>query len=88
MSLDKLLNYFRLQYFDSTQQTVSPNDFSDFSSYALKKAIISSVSKIKDKEGYTPSDVLDFIVKLLQSNDNTHNQVCNSIPFCIVSLSL
>ena len=73
--MDKLLNYFRAQYFDSSQQRVSPNDFSTFSSYALKKAIISSVSKIKDKEGYTPSDVLDFIIKLLQSNDNSQNQV-------------
>ena len=40
------------------------------------QGVLTAVSKIKDSEGYTPSDLLDFLINLLKYNDNSSNSVC------------
>lgn len=47
--------------------------FDYFPNYFLQKAVAYAISKIKGREGKTPSDIVNFLVHLLKSNDNSHN---------------
>lgn len=71
-----LIDYFKQKYFSEESNQLKPNDFNDFSSYYLRKAIIESITKIKDENGQTPSDSISFLIHILKNNDNSRNSVC------------
>src|SRR3990167_1031487 len=79
VSLERLIGFFKHQYYDQRLGLPSPNDFSDFSLYYLKVAVLQAISSVKDKEGYTPPELLDFLLDLLKNNENSQNPVC--FPF-------
>src|SRR3990167_5779778 len=81
VSLERLIGFFKHQYYDQRLGLPSPNDFSDFSLYYLKVAVLQAISSVKDKEGYTPPELLDFLLDLLKNNENSQNPVCSpSLP--------
>ncbi|ELR19389.1 PBS lyase HEATlike repeat domain containing protein [Acanthamoeba castellanii str. Neff] len=74
-ALEALLRYFRSAYFydgDENSQ-MRPNDFTDFAAYHVQKAIPVALSQVRDTEGFTPDEVLEFLLHLLKQNDNTGN---------------
>ncbi|GAA5910197.1 hypothetical protein JCM8208_006756 [Rhodotorula glutinis] len=50
------------------------NDFSDFTLYFLKKAVLTAVSMVRDEHGQTPPVIQQFLVDLLTYNDNLGNK--------------
>ncbi|GAA5825196.1 hypothetical protein JCM3770_002346, partial [Rhodotorula araucariae] len=50
------------------------NDFSDFTLYFLKKALLTAVSMVRDEHGQTPPVIQQFLVDLLTYNDNLGNK--------------
>eukprot|EP01133_Synstelium_polycarpum_P013066 gene13066-15367_t len=71
--LDLMINYFKSQYFNPESHLLEENNFNDFSSYFIKKIIPISVSLMKDKEGRTPIEAIEFLIDLLKDNDNSTN---------------
>ncbi|KAK7203598.1 hypothetical protein BZA70DRAFT_282869 [Myxozyma melibiosi] len=68
------------------------NDFSDFGSYSLQKAIPTALALVKDDRGKTSLQVKEFLLDLLRYNENSNNMysdcfyvgciiraICNSI---------
>lgn len=51
------------------------NDFSDFTLYFMKKALVTAISMIRDERGQTPPVIQQFLVDLLAYNDNLGNKV-------------
>lgn len=81
------LNYIGVYHLKKAFQTLfcfdnsfipKANDFSDFSSYFLQKAIPLSLSSVRNKQGRCPRDVQYFILDLLRYNDNTSNDYSDS----------
>lgn len=50
-----------------------PNNFVDFPSYFIKKAIPLALSTIKDQNNNVPMDVRNFLLNLLKFNENLNN---------------
>ncbi|BGP23606.1 transcription initiation factor TFIID subunit 2 [Rhodotorula toruloides] len=50
------------------------NDFSDFTLYFMKKALVTAISMIRDERGQTPPVIQQFLVDLLAYNDNVGNK--------------
>ncbi|ODV92750.1 hypothetical protein CANCADRAFT_92684 [Tortispora caseinolytica NRRL Y-17796] len=49
------------------------NDFSNFASYFVQKAIIQALSTVRDENGDTPLDIKKFLLDLLKFNENSNN---------------
>lgn len=49
------------------------NDFSDFGTYALQRAIPSALATVKDDHGRTSIQVKEFLLDLLRYNENSNN---------------
>jgi transcription initiation factor TFIID subunit 2 len=58
------------------QLSTKPNDFSDFSEYFVRLAIITAISRVRDENGSAPPHVVRFLIRLLTLNDNSTNAVC------------
>lgn len=69
----RLLLYFKAHYYDARLEMVRPNDFSDMPQYHVKKALVEAISRMRDQEGYTPSEVFEFLLDLLKNNENSEN---------------
>jgi len=75
LGLDLLYNFFKSSYYDNEGKLVLANDFSDYPSYFLQKSCAYAISLVtSDREGHTPSDVLEFLIDLLKNNDNSENK--------------
>ncbi|KAM9963646.1 hypothetical protein ACTFIW_006884 [Dictyostelium discoideum] len=71
--LNVLVSYFKGLFFDRDSNQLKPNSFKDFNSYFMQKSIPLSISLIKDKEGRTPIECIEFLIELLKDNDNSLN---------------
>ncbi len=84
--LDMLLKFYRTNYFDTEGFQLKPNDFSDFSSYFVQKVSIScgspvtvkatqeAISTVRNPDGYSSPELIEFVMDLLKNNDNTLNK--------------
>jgi len=52
-----------------------PNDFSDFSEYFVRRALISGIAAVRFENGKCPAVVRQFLIDQLKYNDNTANLV-------------
>lgn len=72
--LDMLISYFKENYISEETGQLKPNDFQDLaSSYFMKKYILESISIIRDPQGKTPQECIQFLIEILRSNDNSRN---------------
>lgn len=83
IGLDHLLRTFKTLFYNADGTQLLPNTFADFCNYHLQKILPLAMAQVQDKEGRTPSDVLEFLLDLLKNNDNSLNTVC-----CISTFSL
>ncbi|OWB59302.1 binding protein [[Candida] boidinii] len=60
--------------YDPIEYLPLPNDFTSIPEYFLKKCLIESLSKIKNKTGDTPKELKRVLINLLKYNDNSNNQ--------------
>lgn len=58
---------------DEEDATLRPNDFSNFEDYFVQKATMHAIATIRDEKDYTPTEVIEFLLDLLNSNDNSRN---------------
>jgi len=56
-----------------------PNDFSDFSEYFVRKAVVTAISRVRFANGKTPGLVRRFLIDQLRYNDNTNNSVSSIV---------
>lgn len=77
-----LLKAFKTQYCFENSNIPLPNDFSDFSSYLIKKGIISSLSTVRDSNGNCPLEIRKFLLDLLKFNQNLNNPFTDSYYIC------
>ena len=65
----------QMDYMDEDEEdaTLRPNDFSNFEDYFVQKAVMHAIATIRDEKDYTPSEVIEFLFDLLNSNDNSRN---------------
>lgn len=72
-----LTAFKRLFCFENSTIPV-PNDFSDFASYFLKKAISEALSTIRDQNSDCPIAIKRFLLDMLKFNDNLNNPYSDS----------
>lgn len=72
-AMELLLRYFKSRYYDPDTQLVRPNDFSDFGEYFVQCEVPSALSKVRTQKNFTPDSIVEFILELLNYNDNSHN---------------
>lgn len=82
-----LFKFYKTNYYDSRGTQIKPNDFSDFAAYflqkvtdclaviKLKKEVQTYISTVKDTDGRTSPEILEFLLDLLKDNDNSRNRV-------------
>lgn len=58
---------------DEEEATLRPNDFSNFEDYFVQKATMHAIATIRDEKDHTPTEVIEFLFDLLNSNDNSRN---------------
>lgn len=95
-NLEKLLNYFRAQFFTASSDSATPsttplpNDFSDFSAYFLKMELIHSLATFAHAStiGSGPTEVLNFFSTLLRRNDNSKNPYSDQLYLSKILRSL
>lgn len=75
IGLDHLLRTFKALFYNQDGTQLLPNSFADFCNYHLQKILPLAMAQVQDKEGRTPSDVLEFLLDLLKNNDNSLNTV-------------
>lgn len=75
IGLDHLLRTFKNLFYNPDGTQLLPNTFADFCNYHLQKILPLAMAQVQDKEGRTPSDVLEFLLDLLKNNDNSLNAV-------------
>ncbi|ODV87591.1 hypothetical protein CANARDRAFT_26971, partial [[Candida] arabinofermentans NRRL YB-2248] len=75
--------------FDPVEYLPLPNDFSDFSSFFVLKAIPLALSTITNKTGDTPIELKRIILNILKYNDNMANEFndCYYVSTLLTSLS-
>ncbi|KAK4058342.1 hypothetical protein OIO90_000500 [Microbotryomycetes sp. JL221] len=94
LGLFHLFKLFQTKYcFQPDTETPDPlgfrcipktNDFTDIGEYFLKKTLLTAISMVRDDKGQTPPVVLQFLLDLLQYNDNLGNKFSDT--FYIVSI--
>jgi transcription initiation factor TFIID subunit 2 len=57
------------------QLSTKPNNFSDFTEYFVRLAIVTTVSRVRDQSGAALPHVVRFLINLLTLNDNSTNPV-------------
>lgn len=81
-SLDMLMNILRKNCLE-TDGSLKPNNFSKYEDYLINKTIIHGIAKLKDEksenEHYMSISTFNFLLKLLQENDNSKNEFSDSI---------
>lgn len=89
VGLEYLLKIFKTLFCFPGSIIPKTNDFNDFSSYFLKKEMITIFATIRDDDGNSPTEVKHFLLGLLKYNDNTNNdfQDCFYVAELIRSLT-
>ena len=64
---------------DSGTPIVRPNDFSDHQQYLAQLSIVEAMSKIRDENGYAPTDVKEWLLDKLKFNDNSNNEYSDAL---------
>uniref|UniRef100_A0A060T3I1 Transcription initiation factor TFIID subunit 2 n=1 Tax=Blastobotrys adeninivorans TaxID=409370 RepID=A0A060T3I1_BLAAD len=82
-----LLKAFQVLYCFPGSTIPRANDFSDFTSYFIQKAIPQALSKIRH-QGVCPPDVRNFLLDLLRYNENSSNEFSDSYYVCTLIVSL
>lgn len=71
--LSHLMHFKSVANWVDEYDTITPNDFKDLNNYILKLFVPIAVSGVRARDGCSPDEALNFIVELLQNNDNTSN---------------
>eukprot|EP00004_Rigifila_ramosa_P024162 TRINITY_DN692_c0_g1_i4.p1 TRINITY_DN692_c0_g1~~TRINITY_DN692_c0_g1_i4.p1 ORF type:complete len:1165 (+),score=296.46 TRINITY_DN692_c0_g1_i4:3-3497(+) len=73
-----LIKMYKELFFEEINVS-KPNDFSNFSLYALQHALLRAIMSVRTREGETSVDVLEFIIQVLSTNSNTSNGYADDI---------
>ncbi|KAF8580130.1 hypothetical protein K439DRAFT_1648275 [Ramaria rubella] len=65
-----------------------PNEFSDFSEYFVRKAVVSAISQVRLNNGKSPPIVRQFLIDQLRHNDNTTNSFSDALYISTIISSL
>ncbi|TDL26427.1 TATA-binding protein associated factor Taf2 [Rickenella mellea] len=65
-----------------------PNNFSDFSEYYVRKALLNAISQVRFENGKTPTVIRQFFIDQLRYNDNTTNRFSDAYYICAVIAAL
>lgn len=80
-SLDLLTNILKKNCLES-DGSLKPNNFAKYDEYLINKAIIHGISQLKDEKNeeqhLTNPNTVNFLLKLLQENDNQRNEFTDS----------
>ncbi|KAL1528971.1 hypothetical protein AB1Y20_010292 [Prymnesium parvum] len=68
---DKLIDYLVDEYF--VDEHLAPNDFSDLSAYAVRKAVVEAIGNCRDDEGRAHPECILTLLSILDENDNSRN---------------
>lgn len=88
-----LIKAFQTMFCFENSTIPAANNFSDFTTYFIQKAIPMALSQMRDSYGKCPIEVCNFLLDLLRYNDNSSNPfsdsfyVCNLITAIVNSLS-
>ena len=70
-SVDGLIKYYREVWFDGPR--MKANDFTDLPEYFLRGAVPVALALVRDRDGNSPPEALDFLIEVLQNNNNGGN---------------
>lgn len=77
-----LVKAFQVMFCFENSSIPAANDFADFPTYFLQKAIPMALSQIRDNHGKCPVEVCNFLLDLLRYNDNSSNPFSDSFYVC------
>ncbi|KAG5439182.1 hypothetical protein PCANB_001481 [Pneumocystis canis] len=70
-----LFKAFQINYCFANSSISKSNNFSNLSEYYVQCIIPIAMSKIRDRNGNSPTQIKKFLIDLLQYNDNSTNEV-------------
>ena len=65
--------FYKLYGSKDFQNIVAPNDFNNFGFYFLQKEMPKAIAGLRNQQQQTPKDVLNFLIDLINYNQNTFN---------------
>mmetsp|Transcript_5196 Transcript_5196/g.9544 ORF Transcript_5196/g.9544 Transcript_5196/m.9544 type:complete len:379 (+) Transcript_5196:36-1172(+) len=74
VAYDGIQDFLRQEYWDKGNQIWRQNEFSDLQRYFIKRGAIKALSKIKDNQFLSPTEVVTKLIGLLKDNDNSRNR--------------
>ena len=74
-ALDRLISFFKQQFFDDQWTYLKPNNFKNFAEYFLKKEIPLALTNFLDEKvnNETQPEVIQFLLDLIKYNDDSEN---------------
>ena len=70
--LDNMTKFYRESVYGE-ESLMRPNDFSDLSEYFVRQSIPLAVAAVRDAGGNSPAEALDFLIEIMDNNDNRGN---------------
>lgn len=77
-----LIKAFQTMFCFENSTIPAANNFSDFPTYFIQKAIPMALSQMRDTFGRCPIEVCNFLLDLLRYNDNSSNPFSDSFYVC------
>lgn len=77
-----LIKAFQTMFCFENSTIPAANNFSDFPTYFIQKAIPMALSQMRDSYGRCPIEICNFLLDLLRYNDNSSNPFSDSFYVC------
>mmetsp|Transcript_15642 Transcript_15642/g.39970 ORF Transcript_15642/g.39970 Transcript_15642/m.39970 type:complete len:1340 (+) Transcript_15642:173-4192(+) len=71
MNLQSILSFYKDRFYEVSRP--APNDFRDVAEYFVKCEIPLAIAKMRNQQNATPFELIDFLLELLDYNDNAGN---------------
>ena len=70
--LDNMTKFYRESVYGE-DSLMRPNDFSDLSEHLVRQSIPLAVAVVRDADGNSPAEAIDFLIEIMDNNDNRGN---------------
>lgn len=74
--------------FDPKEYLPKPNNFSIFTNLFVMRAILSSLSLVRNKDGDAPIELKRILLNILKYNDNSYNKFDDTYYYCNIIVSV
>ncbi|EAY10724.1 hypothetical protein TVAG_364490 [Trichomonas vaginalis G3] len=71
-NMSTLISWYKAEFFSNDKP--KQNNFQDLQKHFVQLEVIKSMSVIRNNQGYTPREIAELLIQILDQNDNNGNQ--------------